>query len=70
MKDNDIKQKLIRFKVFWNESLNGDYRNALELGNLARQIRDAKCNDEFMLSSLNEEELNLYRYAITLANAR
>ena len=70
MKDKDIKQKLSRFKVFWNESLEGDYQNAHELGNLARQIRDAKCNGQFMLSSLNEEELNLYRYAVTLANAR
>lgn len=70
MKNNDIKQKLDRFKTFWNESLSGNYTNGLELGNLARQIRDAKCNDEFLISSLTEEELILYRYAVTLANTK
>ena len=66
----DIKTKLTQFKELWNESLSGNYSNSMELGNLARQIRDAKCNDEFLISSLTEEEQTLYRYATILANTR
>lgn len=66
----DIKTRLTQFKELWNESLSGNYSNSDALGNLARQIRDAKCNDEFLISSLTKEEETLYRYATTLANVR
>lgn len=70
MDNFDIKTKLPQFQKLWNESLSGNYSNSMELGNLARQIRDAKCNDEFLISSLTEEEQTLYRYATVLANTR
>lgn len=70
MDNFDIKTKLPQFQKLWDESLSGNYSNSMELGNLARQIRDAKCNDEFLISSLTEEEQTLYRYATTLANTR
>lgn len=70
MDNFDIKTKLPQFQKLWNESLSGNYSNSMELGNLARQIRDAKCNDEFLISSLTEEEQTLYRYATILANTR
>ena len=70
MDNIDITTKLTQFQKLWNESLSGNYSNRIALGNLARQIRDAKCNDEFLISSLNEKEKTLYRCAITLANVR
>lgn len=66
----NIKQNLARFEMLWTESVNGNFNNVNELGNLARQIRDAKCNDEFLISSLSNNELILYRYAVILANTR
>ena len=54
-KKNNIKKDFERFKVLWDESVDGNYKNVNELGNLARKIRDAKCNDEFLISSLSEE---------------
>ena len=68
--EKNIKQNLARFEMLWTESVNGNFNNANELGNLARQIRDAKCNDEFLISSLSNNELILYRYAVILANTR
>ena len=69
-KKNNIKKDFERFKVLWDESVDGNYKNVNELGNLARKIRDAKCNDEFLISSLSEEEQTTYRYAIKLANVK
>lgn len=69
-KKNNIKKDFERFKVLWDESVDGNYKNVNELGNLARKIRDAKCNDEFMISSLSEEEQTAYRYAVILANVK
>ena len=66
----NIKQNLASFEMLWTESVNGNFNNVNELGNLARQIRDAKCNDEFLISSLSNNELILYRYAVILANTR
>ena len=69
-KKNNIKKDFERFKVLWDESVDGNYKNVNELGNLARKIRDAKCNDEFLISSLSEEEQTAYRYAVILANVK
>ena len=69
-KKNNIKKDFERFKVLWDESVDGNYKNVNELGNLARKIRDAKCNDEFMISSLSEEEQTADRYAVILANVK
>lgn len=69
-KKSNIKKDFERFKVLWDESVDGNYKNVNELGNLARKIRDAKCNDEFMISSLSEEEQTAYRYAVILANVK
>ena len=66
----DIIEKLDRFNVLWNESLNGNYENGHELNNLARQIRDAKYNDEFLVSSLTEEQRKTYHFALILANTK
>ena len=68
--EKNIKQNLASFEMLWTESVNGNFNNVNELGNLARQIRDAKCNDEFLISSLSNNELILYRYAVILANTR
>lgn len=70
MDNFDITTKLTQFQELWDESLSGNSSNCDKLGNLARQIRDAKCNDEFLISSLTEKEQTLYRYATTLANVR
>ena len=70
VKNNDIKKELARFDTLWTESVHGNYKNVQELGNLARQIRDAKCNDEFLISTLSDNELILYRYAVILANTK
>lgn len=67
---SNIKNDLERFKVLWDESVDDNHKNVNELGNLARKIRDAKCNDEFLISSLSEEEQTTYRYAIKLANVK
>ena len=64
----DIKKQLERFQELWDESLNGDYTNRVELNNLSRKIRDSKCTDEFLISSLTPTEQITYRYAILLAN--
>ena len=69
-KKGNIKNDFERFKVLWDESVDGNYKNVNELGNLARKIRDAKCNDEFLISSLSEEEQTAYRYAVILANVK
>lgn len=69
-KKNNIKKDFERFKVLWDESVDGNYKNVNELGNLARKIRDAKYNDEFLISSLSEEEQTAYRYAVILANIK
>ena len=69
-KKSNIKKDFERFKVLWDESVDGNYKNVNELGNLARKIRDAKCNDEFLISSLSEEEQTAYRYAVILANVK
>lgn len=66
--EKDIKKLLERFQQLWNESLNGDYKNRVELSNLARKIRDLKCSDQFLVSSLTATEQIAYRYAILLAN--
>ena len=68
MKNEDIKKQLERFQELWDESLNGDYTNRVELNNLSRKIRDSKCTDEFLISSLTPTEQITYRYAILLAN--
>lgn len=68
-KSENIKELLKRFQELWDQSLNGDYTNRVELSNLSRKIRDIKCNtDNFYLSSLTATELIYYRYAILLAN--
>lgn len=69
-KKSNIKKDFERFKVLWDESVDGNYKNVNELGNLARKIRDAKYNDEFLISSLSEEEQTAYRYAVILANIK
>lgn len=69
-KKSNIKKDFERFKVLWDESVDGNYKNVNELGNLARKIRDAKCNDEFLISSLSEEDQTAYRYAVILANVK
>mgnify|MGYP004469225203 CR=1 FL=1 len=69
-KKNIIEKDFARFITLWNEALNGNYKNGNELGNLARKIRDAKCNDDFMISSLSEEYKTAYRYAVILANVK
>lgn len=66
--NTEIKKYLARFQELWDESLNGDYKNRIELSNLARKIRDLKCSDEFLVSSLTATEQITYRYAILLAN--
>ena len=66
--NTEIKKYLARFQELWDESLNGDYKNRIELNNLARKIRDLKCSDEFLISSLTATEQITYRYAILLAN--
>ena len=66
--NTEIKKYLARFQELWDESLNGDYKNRIELNNLARKIRDLKCSDEFLISSLTATEQITYRYSILLAN--
>lgn len=68
--ENNLNEKLERFGTFWSESLQGNYQNGTELRNLARQIRDAECTDEFLLTSLSKDELTLYNHAVTFANAK
>lgn len=68
MNEQNIKVQLARFQQLWDESLNGNYANQVELGNLARKIRDMKCTDNFFVSSLTATEQITYRYAILLAN--
>ena len=68
MKNEDIKEMLKRFQELWNESLNRNYTHQAELGNLARQIRDLKCNDIFLISNLTVTEQMTYNNAILLAN--
>lgn len=68
MKNENIKEMLKRFQDLWNKSLDGDDTNHVELGNLSRKIRDLKCSDEFLISSLTTTEIIYYRYAITIAN--
>ena len=69
-KKSNIKNDFERFKVLRDESVDGNYKNVNELRNLARKIRDAKCNDEFLLSSLSDEDKKAYRYAVRLANVK
>lgn len=66
--EKDIKKMLERFQKLWNESLNRNYTHQAELGNLARQIRDSKCNDIFLVSNLSVTEQMTYNNAILLAN--
>lgn len=66
--EKDIKKMLEGFKELWDKSLDGDTTNHAELGNLSRKIRDMKCTDTFLISSLTTTEIIYYRYAITLAN--
>ena len=66
--EKDIKKMLERFKELWDKSLDGDNTNHLELGNLSRKIRDMKCTDAFLISSLTTTELIYYRYAVAIAN--
>lgn len=66
--NTDIKNQLKRFQELWDESLNGNYKHQIEISNLARKIRDAKCTNEFLISSLTPTEQITYRYAILLAN--
>lgn len=68
--ENNITEKLERFGTFWDESLQGNYRHGRELKNLARQISDTECTDEFLLTSLSKDELTLYNHAVTFANAK
>ena len=70
MRTEDIKALLKRFQKLWDESLNGNYSNNIELSNLARKIRNLKCSDQFLISSLTTTELVMYRYAILLANCK
>ncbi len=65
-----IKAKLARFQELWKESLEKNYKNRIELADLARQIRDAKCEDAFLISELTESERITYDNAIKLANAK
>ena len=67
-KEKDIKAMLARFQQLWDESLNEVYTNQAELGNLARQIRDLKCDDIFLVSNLTVTEQITYYNAILLAN--
>lgn len=68
MNNTEIHNQLERFQELWNESVNGNYTHQTELGNLARKIRDLKCTDNFIISSLTPTEQMTYRYAILLAN--
>ena len=63
-----IQEKLKRFQEFWNESLNENYTNQAKLADLARQIRDLKCDDDFLVSTLTATEQITYHYAKLLAN--
>lgn len=65
-----IKRKLARFQELWDEALGKNHKNYIELAELARQIRDAKCEDLFMISELTESERITYDHAKKLANAR
>lgn len=66
--NKNIKALLKLFHQYWDESLDGNYKNTIELGNLSRKIRDKKCTDDFLISSLTPTEQIYYRYAILLAN--
>ena len=68
MRTEDIKVLLKRFQELWDESLNRDYTHQAELSNLARKIRDLKCDDMFLISNLTITEQNTYNKAILLAN--
>ena len=72
MNDNidEIKKKLARFQELWDDALNDNHKNHIELSNLARQIRDSKCEDVFMISDLTESEYIAYDHAKKLANTR
>lgn len=65
-----IKNKLARFQKLWDEALDKNHKNRIELAELARQIRDAKCEDAFLISELTESECMTYDHAKKLANAK
>ena len=68
-KNESIHAILNQFQKYWDESLNGDYKNGTKLKALAIEINNTKYSNRIILA-LSVTERTTYAHALLLANVQ